>query len=81
MSRKKPDGPIDFEKALAELEGLVDRLERGELPLEESLREFERGIELTRSCQQALREAEQKVKVLTERGEERDLETGADDAP
>ncbi len=56
----------DFERALAELESLVEKLEGGDLTLEESLRCFERGIALTRACQQALREAEQKVQILLE---------------
>jgi len=56
---------IDFEAALAELEGIVERLEHGDLPLEESLKQFERGVELTRTCQTALRQAEQKVQVLS----------------
>ena len=55
---------IDFEAAMAELEGIVERLEHGDLPLEESLKQFERGVELTRTCQTALRQAEQKVQVL-----------------
>jgi exodeoxyribonuclease VII small subunit len=59
---------FDFETALQELEGLVSRMERGELTLEESLRCFERGIELTRACQGALRNAEQKVEILTGTG-------------
>ncbi len=49
---------------MQELEALVERLETGELPLEESLRAFERGVALTRTCQGALKEAEQKVEVL-----------------
>lgn len=65
MARKKPS--MDFEKALQELETLVERLEKGELPLEESLKQFERGVALTRVCQAALREAEQKVEILTTR--------------
>ncbi len=52
---------------MAELEAIVERLEHGELPLEESLKQFERGVELTRTCQAALKQAEQKVKVLTKR--------------
>jgi exodeoxyribonuclease VII small subunit len=59
---------IDFEKALQELETLVERLEKGDLPLEESLKHFERGIELSRACQTALKEAEQKVEILISRG-------------
>lgn len=59
---KKPS--FDFESALTELESLVERMEQGELSLEESLRQFETGIMLTRACQQALQEAEQKVEIL-----------------
>ncbi len=55
---------FDFEYALQELEGLVGRMESGELSLEDSLKSFERGIELTRACQKALREAEQKIEIL-----------------
>ena len=64
MTRQKSATP-DFEAALAELEQIVERLEQGELSLEQSLRQFERGVELTRSCQKALREAEQKISILT----------------
>lgn len=56
----------DFETALKELETLVARLEEGDMSLEESLRAFERGIALTRSCQQALQAAEQKVETLVQ---------------
>ena len=73
MTRKTKT--VDFEAALEELEAIVERLEHGDLPLEESLRQFERGVELTRSCQAALKQAEQKVKVLTARpGAEATLE-------
>jgi exodeoxyribonuclease VII small subunit len=54
----------DFETAMRDLEQLVERLEQGDLPLEESLAAFERGILLTRACQTALKEAEQKVEIL-----------------
>ncbi len=57
----------DFEQAIAELEQLVERLERGEDALESALSQFERGIELTRICQQALSRAEQRVEQLLER--------------
>jgi exodeoxyribonuclease VII small subunit len=56
--------PIDFEKALVELESLVERLERGDVPLDEALRTFERGVALTRHCQACLQSAQQKVEVL-----------------
>lgn len=62
---KKQEQPFDFEKSLKELEALVERMEKGELSLEESLKHFERGIELTRGCQQALQDAQQKVAILT----------------
>ena len=52
---------------MAELETLVERLEQGDLPLEESLKAFERGVALTRSCQAALKEAEQKVEILLQK--------------
>ena len=71
MTAKKPE--IDFEKALAELEKLVETMEKGDLTLEESLKQFERGISLTRACQQALAAAEQKVRILTRNSEAGEL--------
>jgi exodeoxyribonuclease VII small subunit len=68
VTRQKPPAP-DFEAALAELEGIVQRLEQGELSLEESLRQFERGVALTRTCQRALRQAEQRIRVLARSNE------------
>ncbi|UVJ43500.1 exodeoxyribonuclease VII small subunit [Pseudomonas sp. LS1212] len=65
MARKK--AAVDFEQSLAELQTLVERLENGELSLEDSLTAFEQGIRLTRECQRALAQAEQKVQVLLER--------------
>ncbi len=61
---------LNFEESLAELEQLVERMEQGNLPLEEALKLFERGIQLTRASQTALREAEQKVRVLLEKNGE-----------
>jgi len=58
------DATPRFEEALAELEGLVQRLEKGELPLEESLVAFERGVNLVRQLTQRLAEVEQRVEVL-----------------
>lgn len=73
---KKKAKAIDFEKSLNELEGLVDRMEQGESSLEDSLKDFERGIELTRNCQTALTEAEQKVQILLKKnGKAVDFET------
>jgi exodeoxyribonuclease VII small subunit len=65
---------VPFEAALAELEGLVEKMEAGELSLEDSLAAFERGVKLTRHCQSALQAAELKVKVLTESGDLEDLD-------
>ena len=79
-SKRKPDAPTgapiaqsasgaalpDFEAALAELETLVEQLERGDLSLEHSLRDFERGVQLARGCQTALKNAELKVQQLVE---------------
>jgi exodeoxyribonuclease VII small subunit len=64
----------DFEEALAELEGLVERLERGDLPLDEALKTFERGVELTRHCQSSLKSAQQKVEILLKRGNTAEIE-------
>jgi exodeoxyribonuclease VII small subunit len=74
MSKKTDAERFDFEAALEELEELVTKLEKGDLPLEESLKEFERGVALTRSCQKELKQAEQKVNLLTEKGEEQDFD-------
>jgi exodeoxyribonuclease VII small subunit len=59
--------PPEFEQALAELEQLVEMLEHGDLPLDEALRRFERGVELTRHCQSALKAAQQRVEILLRR--------------
>ncbi|MCB1760569.1 MAG: exodeoxyribonuclease VII small subunit [Gammaproteobacteria bacterium] len=65
MSENTPPAP-PFEEALSELEALVERLEHGNLSLEESLATFERGVALTRTCQQSLKAAEQKVHMLAQ---------------
>ncbi len=66
MARRK-NTEIDFESAIAELESLVATMEEGDLPLEEALKQFERGVTLSRQCQQALKLAEQKVEILMEK--------------
>ncbi len=55
---------FDLEKSLADLEELVEELESGDLPLETAMKKFEDGIKLTRGCQAALKDAEQKVQIL-----------------
>ena len=61
---------IDFEQQLESLEALVASLETGDLSLEDSMQSFEQGIKVARECQKALKEAEQKVEVLTRQGNE-----------
>jgi exodeoxyribonuclease VII small subunit len=65
VARKKQG--VGFEAALEELEGLVERMEEGELSLEESLKTYERGIELSRACQKSLDAAEQRIRILSEK--------------
>lgn len=60
----KKQKTLNFEAALHELESIVERMEKGDLSIEESLQQFERGVGLTRTCQQALQAAEQKVQIL-----------------
>ena len=77
MSKKsatdKPTAP-DFEAALAELEHIVEKMEKGEQSLEDALASFQRGIELTRACQQGLKQAEQRVEKLMRAGGDFKLE-------
>jgi len=74
-ARIQKDPPkLDFETAMRDLEALVERLEHGDLPLEESLAAFEQGVTLTRSCQTALKEAEQKVEILLKKAGEPTVE-------
>lgn len=61
MSTRKT---FNLEKSLADLESLVDELESGDLPLEKAMKKFEEGIKLTRGCQSALKDAEQRVEIL-----------------
>ncbi len=73
---------LDFEKALGELETIVSNMENGELSLEDALKSFEKGIKLTRDCQNALQRAEQKVSMLTQTDSkmlEQDFKLDADD--
>jgi len=77
--------PLDFEQALRELESLVERLERGDVPLDEALRTFERGVALTRHCQACLQTAQQKVEILLKRSGQPQVEpfegTGEEEVP
>lgn len=66
MTSSNNNTAFDFERSLAELESIVQQLESSDLSLEASLKAFEQGVVLTRSCQQALSQAEQRVQLLTE---------------
>ena len=84
MTKKKSDeqsndAEVDFESALKELETLVSRMESGELSLDESLKAFERGIELTRKCQSSLEAAELRVQTLTKDKELEDSDPKIDE--
>ena len=71
----KKTNVINFEKTFIELEDLVKKMEGGDLSLEESLKYFERGMLLTKNCQQALNKAEQKVRILLEKNNKNNLES------
>jgi len=80
MAKKRTDTP-NFERSLQELEALVEKMEHGDLSLEESLSHFERGVQLSRSCQQALKDAEQKVEILMQKnGQDETAEFSSEDA-
>jgi exodeoxyribonuclease VII small subunit len=82
MTAENPESSkLDFETAMRDLEELVERLEQGDLPLEESLAAFERGVMLTRTCQAALKDAEQKVDILLRKAGEPVLQGFAADEP
>lgn len=66
MAKSAKSGTLDFESALKELESIVATLEKGEISLGVALKNFERGIALTRECQKALKQAELKVEMLLE---------------
>ena len=76
-SQDGTDTEVDFEGALKALEDLVRQMESGELGLEASLAAFEKGIALTRQCQAALKQAELRVRTLTEDNEYEDLDLGS----
>lgn len=69
-----PASAEQFELSLKSLEDLVSRLEQGDLPLEEALKAFEKGVGLTQTCQHILQEAEQKVEQLTQKAGEMSIE-------
>jgi exodeoxyribonuclease VII small subunit len=70
---------INFERSIKELESIVENMESGDLSLESAMTQFEKGVVLTRQCQQALQAAEQKVKILLEKNKDLVLEDFDDD--
>ena len=72
MAKKSSENP-NFETSLKELESLVEKMEQGDLSLEASLSHFERGVQLSRSCQQALKAAEQKVEILMKKNGQEEI--------
>lgn len=79
MSKPKAVEKLSFEDALSELEEIVAELEQGEAPLDESIARFERGVSLSRRCEDRLNEAEKKLAVLIKKGSrivEVDMESG-----
>lgn len=65
---------INFEKTLEDLNTLIDKMEQGDLALETSLKYFEQGVGLIRQCQTALKTAEQKIQILTEKNNKLELQ-------
>ena len=84
MAKKNADDSsnesnVDFESTLKELENLVSKMEDGELSLDDSLKAFERGIELTRSCQSSLEKAELRIQMLTENDVLKEIDNPSDE--
>lgn len=80
MGEEKKARKMKFEQAISELEGIVSRMDSGEIGLEDMLKEFERGIKLVRDCQQFLKQAQSRVeKLIAEQGglEIQELDTGS----
>ena len=73
MAKKKLEN-LNFEESLDELELIVDKLEQGDLPLEEAMTLFERGLNLSQHSQGKLKDAEQKIQILIEKNGQSSLE-------
>lgn len=67
MARKPAE--LDFETTLSQLENIVSRLEAGDLPLEEALKEFENGVKLAKLGQERLQQAEQRIQILLQKSD------------
>jgi exodeoxyribonuclease VII small subunit len=80
MPSKKSSEAFNFEQSVEQLQTIIERMEQGNLPLEESLQRFEEGIALIRKCQQALEQAQQKVEILTKDQNEEKVKPFEDEA-
>ena len=67
MNDKSKEKSLDFEKSLEKLENIIEALEDGDLPLNESIKTFEEGVKLTKHCQELLTKAELKIQKLLEK--------------
>ncbi|MDD7569850.1 MAG: exodeoxyribonuclease VII small subunit [[Actinobacillus] rossii] len=67
MARKPAE--LDFETTLSQLENIVSRLETGDLPLEDALKEFENGVKLAKLGQERLQQAEQRIQILLQKSD------------
>jgi exodeoxyribonuclease VII small subunit len=74
VKKTKPEDSLSFEQAMQQLEQLIETMEQGDLSLDDSLEAFEKGVKLTRICQQVLKEAEQKVQILSDNTPDAELE-------
>ena len=74
MTNRKKAENLTFEESMQELESIVKQMELGELPLEDALQRFERGIQLARHSQQKLKQAEQKVQILMGQNDQSSLQ-------
>ena len=80
MTTPKKAESLTFEQSMQELETLVTKMEQGDLPLEDALQSFERGIVLARHSQQKLKDAEQKVQILTSQNGQQTLDVFESDS-
>ncbi|WMS89243.1 exodeoxyribonuclease VII small subunit [Pleionea litopenaei] len=79
MMSKQPS-KTSFESQLAELESIVEKMEQGDLPLEEALKQFEKGVSLTKNCQSLLENARQRIQVLSQDQQLQDFSVAEDGA-
>jgi len=80
MTARKKTESLTFEQSMQELETLVTKMEQGDLPLEDALQSFERGVLLARHSQQKLKDAEQKVQILTSQNGKQTLDVFESDS-